>query len=750
MKRTPVDEQRIAAVGRSGRDLRLLVVGSALLLLTVLALAVSVVLQTRQLRDSVRTTADVVDANVRTIGQVQRELLRVAVALEHDLAADDLDLKRAFVNQRMREVTLSYQIKTLGTDELLAEARMLADRWFEEVEPSILRIVAGDGDPNLRSTAVDAVHEIELGFNDLGSQGEINRKLQAGSANESSVAILARTRLLAVGLAATFVGFVVVLTVFVRGLRRFDRQRAAANRRLVELNHQLRRVSEVASRTGNLVVITDAAGRIEWVNDAFELRTGYRLGEVEGRTPGELLQGPETDPQTVELMRGHVRAGRSFITEVTNYTRTGDPYRVRLDVRPVHDDEGALTGFVAVQTDVTEQHEAQAMLRRAKESAESVAEQKGQFLATMSHEIRTPLNAVIGLTDLLLDTDLDQRQREFVTTARNSGALLLDTINDILCFTAVESDRVELECTTLDLRRLVDGVAALLAPQVHDAGLRLDVHVADAVPTVVRGDELRVRQVLVNLVANAVKFTESGGIEIMVDAAPLGDGVHGIAISVSDTGIGIAPEVLPTLFDPFTQADASTTRRYGGTGLGLAITHRLVELMGGSIEVDSTVGAGSRFAVFVELPEADGMPEPLPAASADTLPDRSLRILVAEDDPVNRMVIEHMLARLGHDATIVSDGEQAVASAVESEYDVVLMDVQMPRLDGVHAMRRIRELLPTDRQPYVVALTANALDGDRERFIALGMDGYLSKPVQLASLQDALAVAAARLGAAGR
>jgi PAS domain S-box-containing protein len=551
--------------------------------------------------------------------------------------------------------------------------------------------------------------------------------------------MLDRTRLLAVGLWGTFVGFLVVVTVFVRRFRRFERNREEINRRLIDLNDELRSLSEVANRTGNLVVITDVRGRIEWVNEAFELRTGYTLEEACGRTPGALLQGPETDPRTVEDMRAKIHAGQPFISEILNYTRAGAAYWVRLDVRPVVDADGILTGFVAVQTDVTEQREAQDLLRRAKEEAERAAEQKSQFLATMSHEIRTPLNAVIGLTDLLLDTDLDARQHEYAATARNSGTLLLETINDILCFSAVEAGGLQLECRDFDVRALAGGVGGVLAPQALEAGLRFAVRVEDRVPEALRGDEVRLRQVLVNVIANAIKFTETGGIDVVVDASPLGGGRHRVTIAVHDTGIGIPAAVLPSLFDPFTQGDASTTRRYGGSGLGLAITHRIIDVMGGEIDVESVVGAGTRFVVSVDLAEGKLEPERVEVAAIDLSPTRRLRILVAEDDPVNQMVIERMLERLGHDTTVVSEGAQAVAAALRSDYDVVLMDVQMPGVDGVDAMRRIRGELPAARQPQIVALTANALDGDRERLIAQGMDDYLSKPVQLAALRDMLA-----------
>ena len=721
-----------------------LVIASVVLLGATLLLAVTLLEQSRRLDENVAISSGIINANVRTIGQVQRELLRTAAAIESQpIDPADLELKRSFASQRMREVALSYQLQTLGTERLLDIARAQSERWFDEVEPAIASIVAGGRSPELLTDTLNSIGEIEFEFNDLGSKGEINRKQQAGRANDATVAMLGTTRRLALGLGATFLGFLAVVVTFVRGFRRFDRQREASNRRLVTMNKELLTLSEVASRTGNLVVITDADGRIEWVNDAFGTRTGYTLDDVLGRRPGDVLQGPATDPEAVRMMSERLRARQGFTTEIVNYSRHDVPYWVRIEVRPVHDDTGVVTNFIGVQTDVTEEHETQEYLRRAKEAAEQVAEQKAQFLASMSHEIRTPLNAVIGLTDLLLETDLDDQQREFVTTAHTSGALLLSTINNILSFSAVEAGRVELECRAFDIRTLVHQTVEMLDRQAADKGLELHVSIDDSIPATVRGDETRLQQVLVNMLGNAVKFTERGSVGLTVRRRHMDATIAHIEFVVEDTGIGIAADRLPWLFEPFTQADASTTRRYGGSGLGLAIARQILGLMGGTIDVTSEEGTGTTFTVEIGL-ETDLVTDRTidrddhVQTKSPPPDDRSMHILVAEDDKVNQMVITHMLLKLGHHVELATDGVEAVAAVHRCRFDLVLMDVQMPRLDGVGAARRIRAELSEGDCPRIVALTANALDGDRERLLAAGMDDYLSKPVRLDDLRQML------------
>jgi hypothetical protein len=505
----------------------------------------------------------------------------------------------------------------------------------------------------------------------------------------------------------------------------------------------LRRLAAVAEHASDNVMMFDADGKIIWANKAFERTTGYTLDEAVGREPAELLHGPLTSSETVMRLREAIEEGRSLRTEILNYTKSGQQVWMETNLVPIPAQGNAPAMAIAVERNITHSKSRQDELTRAKRDAEQSEKDKSRFLATMSHEIRTPMNGIIGMADVLAEEELTDSARICVTSLQDSAQSLLRIVNDILDLSKLEAGKLGIEPVVFDLPEFFAKLEATMRPRAEAKGLRLDFEVAEN-PPMVMGDEGRIRQILTNVIDNAVKFTESGAITVSVQAIKMAQTCR-LAVDVSDSGIGISPEAMNSIFGYYQQAEDSTTRRFGGTGLGLAISRQLANQMGGDLTVVSSEGEGSCFSLFLPLPCAVRRPTlvasteapataptatPKPLVSYPALENR--RVLVAEDNKTNRILVEKFLSGHGLDLHFAEDGVQAYEMAETLRPEVVLMDMSMPRMDGMDATRRIRKLsIP---QPYIIALTANALQDDRDTCIDAGMDDFLSKPVRKVDL----------------
>jgi len=423
-----------------------------------------------------------------------------------------------------------------------------------------------------------------------------------------------------------------------------------------------------------------------------------------------------------DVLMGLCRPGGDVVWLSVNTTRIGH-------------DRGSSHQVIASFTDVTERERSRRALEASRDQALGAVAAKSEFLANVSHEIRTPLNGVLGLNDLLLATDLDEHQRRLATTSQQCGQALLALLNDVLDFSKVEAGRLELEAVPFALRSTLSAALQLVTASAAAKGLEVSLSVDDDVPEHVIGDALRLRQVLANLMSNAVKFTDDGSVQVDVRREP-GGAPGRLRVTVTDTGVGVGAQA-DTLFEPYRQADTTVARTKGGTGLGLSIVRQLVGLMGGSVGVEPAPGRGSRFWFVVELRTGVAAKVPRQAGHGELGPLAG-RVLIAEDNAVNAMVAELLLASWGLDVTCVADGQAAVHAVAASAFDIVLMDAQMPVMDGVAATRALRAAHGDDG-PAVIALSAGARTEDREAFARAGAVGYLTKPLLPAQVHAALA-----------
>ncbi|MGI6783038.1 MAG: response regulator [Aminivibrio sp.] len=522
--------------------------------------------------------------------------------------------------------------------------------------------------------------------------------------------------------------------------------------------------------------VTDLDGKFRYVSPSCADMLGYAPDEILAISPFGLVRGgltPEHRERMGQIKReveaGHPYPDSGKAREMELIRKDGSSLWAELRSTGVYTDDGEFLGLLTIIRDITYRKAGEAALKTAMQlleqeskmslemaqRAEKANMAKSEFLANMSHEIRTPLNGIIGMASLLLEKNLTAEQRDCAETLMNSAESLLGLLNDILDFSKIEAGRLEFEEIRFNLKNLVESAASFFAPLAAEKNIILTAAIDPATPTVLLGDPGRLRQILANLLSNAVKFTDEGEVTLSVKGRQAGDGKAAFQFAVRDTGIGIPPDRMEYIFDKFAQADKSTTRRFGGTGLGLVITNLLAEMMGGKITAVSPAphrsdtapgGPGSVFYFTVSLPVLQE--DPAPAARHDELSpdDRRLRalsekrILLVEDNVINQKVAVAMLRKLGIQPDLANDGVEALEILAEKPYDLVLMDVEMPRMDGMEAARRLRAMpegAPNRRTP-VLAMTARAMKGDRDACLEAGMNDYVAKPITAARLREAL------------
>lgn len=494
----------------------------------------------------------------------------------------------------------------------------------------------------------------------------------------------------------------------------------------------LRKYQILAEKARDIFLFVDMDGAILEANESAVRAYGYCREEILNKTIFDLRGG---DPIISEQMEQAKETGLFF--ETVHYRKDGSSFPVEVSTQSTI--IGGKDVLLSIVRDITQRKQVEAQNREAMEFAQSAYRAKSEFLANMSHEIRTPLNGVIGMIDLTLLTVLTDEQKDNLITAKNCADSLLKIINDILDFSKIEAGKISIENIEFDLGSLAEKMMKMHVLNATEKGLMLTMALPEHLPPRIKGDPARLQQILNNLMSNALKFTEKGS--VCLEVHNLGNNGNTICLQfdVMDSGIGISTEDVPKLFKSFSQVDGSHARKYGGTGLGLVISRQLAEKMGGTLNVSSEKGKGSIFSLVMGFEIAEGAEEPAMKTNFQSECNNRTKILLVEDDAVNQIVVSRMLKRLGYSFDVAGNGQECLSLLRERSYDLCLMDIQMPGMDGIQTTEAIRSMeeLKGWHLP-VIALTAHALLGDRERFITLGMDDYLAKPFQMSDLQESI------------
>lgn len=485
---------------------------------------------------------------------------------------------------------------------------------------------------------------------------------------------------------------------------------------------ELERLATAATKSFNSVMIANKKGEIEWVNDGFTRLTGYRLDELKDAdiSPFKLTCNNSSEGS---LVCAFSKTPTSFEREFL--TKDGQRYWVISTITPVLDPNGEIEKIIAIDTDITER-------KRIEEELVRTNTIKEQFLTNMSHEIRTPMNAIVGFTDLVLKTELSPDQRQYIDAIKTSGRNLIVIINDILDFSKIEAGKITFEQIEFDLRHLISTLTELMLPKSMEKNIRISTKIDDRIQKQLKGDPTRLNQIFLNLVGNAVKFTEKGGIKIIAEYVSEDNDEIEVRFSVTDTGIGISADKLGSIFEVFTQATNDTNRKYGGTGLGLTIVKQLVELQGGKVSVKSKLGQGSSFSFnlkFKKVLSSDITTKYTLTTKEKPSHIESLNILLVEDNLMNQILAKKVLTNWNWNVDVAENGLVAVKKTKKTLYDLILMDIQMPEMDGYEATRQIRRRHNTEKRNIpIIAITAHAISGEAEKCYNAGMNDYITKP----------------------